>query len=272
MNSVRELPTYAISHGGGPWPWLKGQMPGDLTALEQSLEAIAHENGDRVKAVLVVTAHWETHEFTVQTNAHPPMLYDYGGFPEFTYHISYPAPGSPELAARVQRLCGSAGVPIDVNPVRGFDHGTFVPLYVMYPEATMPVVQLSIKRSFDPADHAALGRALQPLRSEGVLIVASGLPSFHDLSAFGPRSAEPSREFDAWLTATVVEGVGSDRTAALCKWEEAPSARTCHPRADHFIPLLVATGAAENDPGFRTYHETDFMNWTTSSSYRFGMA
>lgn len=264
-----ELPTYAISHGGGPWPWIKDLMPGDLSVLERALESIATENYGRVEAVLVVTAHWEEREFTVSTHPNPPMLYDYGGFPEFTYHLSYPAPGSPHVAGRVSELLTAAGIPVRSDADRGFDHGTFVPLYVMYPDATIPVVQMSIKRGFDPSEHLALGRALRPLRREGVLIIGSGLPTFHDLSRLGPMAAAPSREFDGWLTRTVAQS-GPARSDTLRNWATAPSARSCHPREDHFIPLLVAAGAAETEPGVLHYHERTFMGSTTSSGYRFG--
>ncbi|MEQ9161664.1 MAG: class III extradiol ring-cleavage dioxygenase, partial [Ilumatobacter fluminis] len=143
--------------------------------------------------------------------------------------------------------------------------------YVMYPDAEVPVFQLSMLRGYDPAAHLAAGRALAPLRDEGVLIVGSGLPSFHDLSKFGPASSRPSIEFDDWLTETMVEFTGAERSERLLDWAKAPSARVCHPREDHFIPLLVAVGAAEDEPGVRQYHEDGFMGGhTASSGYRIG--
>ena len=147
---------------------------------------------------------------------------------------------------------------------------TFVPLGVAFPDADVPVVQLSIKRSFNADEHLAVGRALRPLRDEGVLIVGSGLPSFHDLSRLGPPSADPSVEFDRWLTETIVDNVGESRSARLSQWQTAPSARACHPMPDHLLPVMVAVGAAENDPGVRQYHEDRFMGWTASSGYRLG--
>ncbi|HRE01438.1 MAG TPA: class III extradiol ring-cleavage dioxygenase, partial [Ilumatobacteraceae bacterium] len=119
------------------------------------------------RAILMVSGHWETTDFTVQTHPNPPMLYDYGGFPEFTYHVQYPAPGAPDVAARAADLLRAAGWPVGEDAERGFDHGVFAPLVVAYPDADVPVVQLSIKRSFDPAEHLAAGRALAPLRDEG---------------------------------------------------------------------------------------------------------
>lgn len=262
------LPTYFVSHGGGPWPWME-QHASMYRRLEASLQAIPTEIGATPAAVLVVTAHWVTPEFTVQASANPPMIYDYGGFPPHTYQIQYPAPGSPELAARVGELLGGAGIPVVADPERGFDHGTFVPLYVIYPEADVPIVQLSIMRSFDPGQHLAAGRALAPLRDEGVLIVGSGL-SYHNLGAFGPAAEVPSRQFDDWLNTTVVEAAPERRTQGLREWEQAPSARFAHPAEDHLVPLMVAAGAAEQEPAVRTYHETDFMGSITTSSYRFG--
>jgi aromatic ring-opening dioxygenase catalytic subunit (LigB family) len=269
MDRVTRLPTHFISHGGGPWPWIKDLLPGDWTELEASLRRIPTELDATPRAVLVVSAHWDQPVFTVQTSPNPPMLYDYGGFPEFTYHIQYPAPGSPEVAARVGELLGDAGITVRDDDRRGFDHGVFAPLAVAFPDADVPVLQLSIKRGFDPAEHLAAGRALSPLRDEGVLIVGSGL-SFHNMSAFGPGGQEPSRAFDAWLTETLVETDRAERTERLLNWDRAPGARASHPREDHLIPLMVALGAAEHEPATRTYHDDAVMGWVTASSFRFG--
>lgn len=264
------LPTYFISHGGGPWPWLIDQMPGDFGPLVRSLQLIPAELGVAPRAILMVSAHWETADFTVQTHPNPPMLYDYGGFPEFTYHVSYPAPGAPDVAARAVELLGDAGWPVASDAARGFDHGVFTPLVVAYPAADVPVVQLSIKRSLDPAEHLAAGRALAPLRDEDVLIVGSGL-SYHDLRNLGPGATEPSRRFDDWLGETMAMPP-AERTQRLIGWEQAPSARAAHPREDHLIPLMVAVGAAEHEPATRIYNETAFMGTIAASSFRLGAA
>ena len=262
------LPTYFISHGGGPWPWLDGPFRRQFDRLDESLKAITRELGVKPRAVLVITGHWEEDRFTVQSAARPGMIYDYGGFPEHTYRIRYDAPGAPDVARRVQALLEQARIPAAEDPERGFDHGTFTPLYSMYPEADVPVVQLSIKRGYDPQEHLAAGRALAPLRDEGVLIVGSGL-SYHNLRAFGAAARAPSEAFDGWLA----QALGSPphaRSQALREWAKAPSARMAHPQEDHFIPLMVAAGAAGNDPATRVYHERDFMGGVTASSYRFG--
>lgn len=263
------LPTYFVSHGGGPWPWIKDQMPGNWEPLERSLQSIPRELGVEPKAILAVSGHWEEREFTVQTHPNPPMYYDYGGFPEFTYHIQYPAPGSPEVAARVGELLDAAGVPVRFDGKRGFDHGVFAPFYVSYPKADVPILQLSIKKGYDPADHLAVGRAIAPLRDEGVLIVGSGF-TYHNLREFGPAGGKASRLFEAWLTDAVVDGDAERRSNKLLRWETAPGARQSHPAEDHLIPLMVAVGAAEEETGVRIYHESDFMGSLTSASYRFG--
>ena len=268
--STERLPTYAISHGGGPWPWIEDLMPVDWGPLRRSLEAIPGEVGVTPRAILCVSAHWEGRDFTVQTHPNPPMLYDYGGFPDFTYSIEYPAPGAPDVAERTAELLESAGIAAGRDAERGFDHGTFAPLFVAWPDADVPVVQLSLRRGLDPAEHLAAGRAIAPLRDEGVLIVGSGYPSFHDLSRFGPSAAEPSSRFDAWLIETLVDRAGDERSARLERWEEAPCARVCHPREEHLLPVMVAVGAAEADAGVVQYHEERAMGGVTSSGFRFG--
>lgn len=265
------LPTYYISHGGGPWPWIKDLMPGDWSVLESSLRDIPRQVGVTPRAVLAVSGHWEEPRFTVQTHPNPPMIYDYGGFPEFTYSIQYPAPGAPDVAARITGLLDDAEIPNAADRDRGFDHGVFAPLYVMYPDAEVPVLQLSLKSGYDPGEHLAVGRALAPLRDEGVLIVGSGF-SYHNLAAMGPAGVEPSRRFAEWLNDTLVVGPVSGRADHLLAWDQAPGARQSHPAEDHLIPLMVAAGAAGHDRGTRVYHETNVMDaGITSSSFAFGL-
>jgi aromatic ring-opening dioxygenase catalytic subunit (LigB family) len=265
------LPTYFVSHGGGPWPWMKDQYGPAYAKLEASLVDMRRQLGARPKAVLVVTSHWETDGFTVSSGAAPGMIYDYGGFPPHTYEISYPAPGAPQLAARVAHLLEAAGHPARLDDDRGFDHGTFSMLAPVYPEADVPVVQLSIRHGYDPAVHLAAGRALAPLRDEGVLIVGSGL-SFHNLRQFGPGGALASHAFDTWLQHVLLELSPSDREQALLGWSEAPYARHAHPREDHLVPLWVALGAAEQEAAACVYHEDNFFGALTVSSFRFGQA
>jgi aromatic ring-opening dioxygenase catalytic subunit (LigB family) len=184
--------------------------------------------------------------------------------------VHYDAPGSPELARRVLGLIEAAGLPAALDPERGFDHGMFSPMAAIYPQADVPVVQLSLRRGLDPAEHLALGRALAPLRNENVLIVGSGL-SYHNLRNLGPQAHEPSKAFDDWLAQTV-HATPAQRIERLLAWSQAPSARIAHPREEHLIPLMVAAGAAGEDAGMRIYHEEAFMGGAVVSSYRFGAA
>ena len=244
-------------------------MGGAYDQLEASLARMPAEIGVTPRAVLMVSAHWEAPRFTVQTHPNPPMLYDYGGFPEFTYHVQYAAPGAPAVAARVRALLAGAGIDSAEDPARGFDHGMFAPMAVIWPQADVPVVQLSLRQGLDPAEHLALGRALAPLRDEGILVVGSGL-SYHNLRAFGPAARAPSAAFDGWLGETLAIADASARSAALAAWERAPAARLAHPREEHLLPLMVALGAAEGEAATRVYHERDFFGGITVSSWRLG--
>ena len=261
------LPTYFISHGGGPWPWIDS-MAKELAPLGASLARMPDEIGTRPKAVLMISGHWEAEAYTVQTAPHPGMLYDYSNFPPETYEITYPAPGDPALADRVAALIEAAGLPTARDAGRGYDHGTFVPMALMYPEADMPLIQLSMRKHYDPAEHFRLGQALAPLRDEGILIVGSGL-SYHNLRNFGPRAKAPSDAFDTWLTEVLTHSPDT-RTAEVLDWESAPYARICHAEEDHLVPLFTALGAAETDPATRVYHQTDIFGGVTASSWKFG--
>jgi aromatic ring-opening dioxygenase catalytic subunit (LigB family) len=172
------------------------------------------------------------------------------------------------LASRTADLIAGAGFDVTLDGERGFDHGTFVPAHVMYPEADVPIYQVSMLESYDPEAHLRIGRALAPLRDEGVLIVGSGL-SYHNLRLFGPGAQEPSEAFDAWLNAALAKAP-ADRTAAVLDWESAPKARTCHAREDHLVPLFVALGAAEAEAATQVYHQEMIFGGVTASSWRFG--
>jgi aromatic ring-opening dioxygenase catalytic subunit (LigB family) len=168
----------------------------------------------------------------------------------------------------VRELLNGAGIVARLDPARGFDHGAFVPMAVIYPDASVPIVQLSLKRGLDPQAHLAAGRALAPLRSEGVLVVGSG-SSYHNLRMLGPESKEPSAAFDAWLKRTLEGRDFAARSHALASWESAPSARVAHPREEHLLPLMVALGAAERDVATRFYHENTFFGAGSVSSFMF---
>lgn len=249
MSKSIRMPTVYIPHGGGPWPFVDvgfGKRE-EWDALAEYLRALPAVPREKPRAILCVSAHWEERLPTVQTSAHPPLLFDYGGFPQASYELTWPAPGAPEIAERVRELLSSAGFETAVDDTRGFDHGTFVPLKVSYPEAEIPTFQLSLVKGLDPKAHLEIGRALAPLRDEGVLIVGSGM-SFHNLRGFGPAGLAASVAFDAWLVETT-ESAAATRDERLLGWTKAPHARDCHPREEHLLPLMVVAGAAGNDVG-----------------------
>jgi aromatic ring-opening dioxygenase catalytic subunit (LigB family) len=208
----------------------------------------------RPAAILVVSAHWEERVPTVQAATSPPLLFDYYGFPAHTYALTWPASGSPALARRTQALLAATGIASARDDRRGFDHGAFVPLKVAFPAADVPTIQLSLRADLDPAAHLAIGRALAPLRDEGVLIVGAGM-SFHNTRTFMTARAGPdSAAFDAWLVATV-EGEAALRDERLARWTSAPAARAAHPREEHLLPLMVASGSAPGDAGRRVFRD-----------------
>ena len=220
---------------------------------------------------MLVTAHWLAPQFTAGSAARPGMLFDYYGFPPHTYQLRYPAPGAPALAERVTGLIQAAGLPAAQDSERGYDHGVFIPMLLAFPDADIPVLQLSLLQDLDPEAHLAMGRALAPLRDEGVLIIGSGM-SFHNMRAYGdPRATPVSQQFDAWLSETVALPE-PERTARLARWDSAsgPAGRLSHPpRAEeHLLPLLVVAGAAADDAGQRDF--SDEVMATTISAFRFG--
>lgn len=262
------MPVVFAPHGGGPWPWVDLGFPkkelDELAAYLRSLRALPK---NPPKALLVVSAHWEEDVPTVMTSPRPPMLYDYYGFPEESYRITWPAPGDPALAKRVQDLLGNAGIATATDAERGFDHGTFVPFKLTYPDADVPAIQLSLQAGLDPAAHLAIGRAIAPLRDEGVFILGSGM-TFHNLRAFrDPRAVPISEAFDAWLREATT-APAAERDDRLTRWTEAPFARAVHPREEHLVPLMVVAGAAGDDRASVAYNGT--INGLRLSAYHFG--
>ena len=237
--------------------------------LEASLICMVRDLREEPRAVLVVSGHWTERELAITSSPRPPMVYDYSGFPPYTYQVQYPAPGDPALAEQTRELLQSAGFSAALDPTQGFDHGTFTPLVVMYPEANVPVVQLSMKAGYDPAEHIAIGRALARLREENVLIIGSGL-SYHNMRAMGPAGEQASKTFDTWLQQTLLHSTAESRVRKLIDWSSAPAARQAHPREDHLMPLMVALGAAENECAVLAYHEEGLFGGITASSFRFG--
>lgn len=269
----KRQPSLFIPHGGGPCFFMDWDPPDTWDRHRAFLEGLPAMLPERPKALLVISGHWEEPVFTVQTNPAPPLLFDYYGFPPHTYQLTWPAPGDPALAGRVRSLLEDAGFETGEDAERGFDHGVFVPLKVAFPAADIPTVQLSLRGDLDPAAHLAAGRALAPLRDEGVLIVGSG-NTYHNLrrmlGAMGGRvPAEPAgRAFDRWLEEAVTEPDPERRAARLTRWAEAPGARESHPREEHLIPLHVAAGAAGADPGRKVFE--DVVMGAIESAFRFG--
>lgn len=268
MNTDQKLPTLYIPHGGGPCFFMDPPpaFPHLWDGLAAYLRGIDGSLGTRPKAVLVISAHWETLLPTLNIAAKPTLLYDYSGFPEHTYRLKYPAPGAPDLANRVRGLLAEAGFECDVDAQRGLDHGVFVPFLLVYPEADVPILQLSLQASLDPGFHLAMGRALAPLRDQGVLIVGSGM-SYHNLGdLFSGRGNEAAVAFDAWLGEAVKDPKIRDQR--LKAWRDAPGGTVSHPREEHLLPLMVAAGAALSDHGARSFGES--ISGKQISGFQFG--
>ncbi len=234
-----------LSHGGGPLPILKDASHKAMMDFMRLLPSRLR----RPDAIVVISAHWEEEVATLLGARAPAMFYDYYGFPAEAYEITYPAPGNPELANRIVGLLGDNKIPASIDAERGFDHGLFIPLKMMYPDADIPSVQLSLLRGLDPAAHLALGRALRSLMRENILVIGSGF-SFHNMRAFsweGDNKSDPRNDaFQEWLI-DVCTGAHTERERErrLVEWETAPSARYCHPREEHLLPLHVCLGMAD---------------------------
>jgi aromatic ring-opening dioxygenase catalytic subunit (LigB family) len=271
--SPTRLPTFYIPHGGGPCFFMDTPpgLPKDMwTQMAAFLRGFDAALGVRPKALLIVSGHWETPIPTVNSGEHPPLLFDYYGFPEHTYQLTYPAPGAPQVAARIRAVLEQLGAPTAEDRKRGYDHGVFIPFKLMYPNADIPIVQMALLNNLDAANHIALGRALAPLRDEGVLIVGSGM-SYHNLRlAFHdhPPANKAAVAFDDWLTQASCNENSNQRDAALCEWFKAPGSLESHPRPEHLLPLMVAAGAAMSDRGQCVFKDT--IIGKPVSAFRFG--
>jgi aromatic ring-opening dioxygenase catalytic subunit (LigB family) len=241
------MPALYIPHGGGPSFFMTGERKRMYQPTEDFLRSVDGLLPARPSAILIITAHWETAVPSFTGGARPELIYDYYGFPPETYALTYPAPGQPELAARLLEV---AGFPARVDGAYGWDHGVFVPLKVMYPQADVPVVAMSLHESLDPLLHCALGAALRGLRDEGVLVLGSGM-SYHNLRNFA-AGAPASMAFHDWLD-TALAGNWQQRGEALARWDAAPGGRVSHPREEHLLPLMVASGAGGDAPGRRLW-------------------
>lgn len=236
---------FFLSHGGGPLPLLGEPSHKEMVTCLQSVAAKI----TKPSAILMISAHFEADPIAITASATPTLIYDYYGFPEQAYQVTYPCAGEPQLAEQVQQALQSHGITAKLDTQRGFDHGMFVPLKIMYPEADIPCVQISLHPSLDPLLHIEIGKALQRVDYDNLLIIGSGF-TFHNMRAFGiTQSSEVNQQnqaFENWLVNTVADQTLTEqqREQQLLAWNQAPAARFNHPREEHLLPLHVCYGAA----------------------------
>jgi aromatic ring-opening dioxygenase catalytic subunit (LigB family) len=234
-----------ISHGGGPMPLLNDPSHAQLVAYLKQLS----EKLEKPSAILMISAHWEESIANITASEKPKMIYDYVGFPPETYQLQYPCPGEPALAAKVQQALKLADIPVTLDLQRGYDHGVYVPLMLMYPAADIPTIQLSLVNNLDASQHLAIGKALQSLDYDNLLVIGSGF-SFHNMRAFfsenTPDSRNKNHEFEHWLHTSLSDKNLSEteRNARMINWFKAPHARYCQPREEHLLPLHICYGLA----------------------------
>lgn len=254
MTSTKKQPVVFLSHGGGPSfflsakkiPMLKG-LDKDSTAAEYLREMAKKEGLDSHKAILVVSAHWEEPVITVQTTPKPDLYFDYYGFPDETYKLKWLATGAPDLANQTRDLLESKGIKCQMDSERGYDHGVFVPLKLIFPEPKVPVFQVSLDASLSPEKHLALGEALAPLREEGVLIIGSGFTT-HRMG--GGPAPNHGKNLQVWLHDLLKnpEMTAEERRKRLASSHLESCVKEAHPRIEHFLPLLVVIAAAGYKP------------------------
>ena len=234
-----------IPHGGGPLPILGDSRHKEIIKFLKNIKSKIN----KPSSIIVISAHWEEDEVNITRGEKPSLIYDYYGFPEESYKITYPAPGNSKLANKIKNLLKAKDINSKLNPERGFDHGVFIPLKIMYPDASITCVQISLLKNLDPKKHIEMGKALSSLMNENILILGSGM-SFHNLKILlsGSERADSdnakNKEFDDWLV-NVCAGDklnNVEKEKALIEWIKAPSARFCHPREEHLIPLHVCYG------------------------------
>jgi aromatic ring-opening dioxygenase catalytic subunit (LigB family) len=252
-----------LSHGGGPMPLLGDEGHQEMV---ENLKIIVTKI-KKPSAIIVISAHLEEKIPTVTSGASPSLIYDYYGFPEESYDIKYPCLGEPLLADQVHRLLSNAGIEARLDKQRGFDHGLFVPLKIMYPEADVPCIQLSLVQGLSPTEHMKIGTALTGVKHDELLVIGSGF-SFHNLNAFfAPETSDSkamNESFEQWLidTCSNLNIDEKERTQRLENWEQAPFARYCHPREEHLLPLHVCYGVAQT--ACSEYFELSIINKKSS--------
>ncbi|WP_313803602.1 class III extradiol ring-cleavage dioxygenase [Sphingobium sp.] len=266
-------PALFIPHGGGPCFFMDPSDPDRPHSdpmwhrMQAYLTDLITTLPERPRAILLISGHWEENHFTLHAGERPGLLFDYHGFPPHCYTLRWDAPGAPTLARRAARLLEQAGFPAAMEEERGWDHGVFIPMKVALPDADIPVAQLSLRSDLDPEAHIVAGRALAPLRDEGVLIIGSGM-SFHNLRVRGLQALAPSRLWDDALTQAVTDPDPASRARRVAAWAKLPNAHFAHPREEHLLPLMVALGAGGGDAATRD-HGSTVLGWAVSG-YRFG--
>lgn len=245
-------PVLFLSHGGGPLPLLNDPSHQDMLRAFSSLRADIEALPQAPSALVFISAHWESTAATITANPNPALLYDYYGFPERAYQLNYPVAGAPELAEQIARQLrskqiSSKQIEATLDTQRGLDHGVFVPAMLLFPQADIPCLQISLHQSLDPQYHLQLGQALAFLRQQNVMLIGSGY-SFHNMQAFfRPTTADDdakNKAFENWLNDTLQLPATTERDQRLTEWTQAPGARYCHPREEHLLPLHVCAGAA----------------------------
>jgi len=236
-----------IPHGGGALPLLDEAGHGAMNSFLRGFASTV----TRPDAIVVISAHWEESVISITAGKTPQLYFDYFNFPAEAYQYQYPAPGDPQLAERIQGVLQQASIESKLDYDRGYDHGLFIPLMMMYPDADIPCVQVSLSSSLDAGLHVQIGKALSALKSENLLILGSGF-SFHNMQAFNNKPVESLDErnqaFEAWLVQTCSDNSidETEREARLVDWQQAPYARYCHPREEHLLPLQVCYGVAQS--------------------------
>ncbi|MHA6721306.1 DODA-type extradiol aromatic ring-opening family dioxygenase [Sphingomonas sp. RS6] len=264
------LPALYIPHGGGPCFFMdpEGGPPDPLwRPMQAYLAGLIASLPERPRAILLISGHWEERAVTIHAGDGKPLLFDYFGFPEHTYRLRWDAPGAPELALQAKALLDAAGFATGIEQMRGWDHGVFIPMKVAVPGADIPLAQLSLCSDLDPAQHIAIGRALAPLRDNGVLIVGSGM-SFHNLRARGPAVTPYADAWDKALVDAATDPDPARRAGRVTAWRDLPYAEFAHPREEHLLPLMVALGAGGEGPAACDYRDHVF-GWAVSG-FRFG--
>eukprot|EP01117_Protostelium_nocturnum_P007404 TRINITY_DN2650_c0_g2_i1.p1 TRINITY_DN2650_c0_g2~~TRINITY_DN2650_c0_g2_i1.p1 ORF type:complete len:274 (+),score=79.62 TRINITY_DN2650_c0_g2_i1:166-987(+) len=273
MSNYR-APALFVPHGGGPLPLLNDASHASVTKYLKK-EASKLLDPSKLKAIVLVTAHWETEHPTISNGEKPSLYYDYYGFPQEAYNIKYDPPGSPQVADKVKNLLSAAGFEPQTDNKRGWDHGVFVPMKLLREEGDIPIVQLSVLKSQDPKQLFKYGKALEPLRDEGIAIIGSGM-SFHNMrslqSRFGSTKSEPTPPNNAFEDKLVEVMLSEEkaREEGFTKWREWPGTFDAHPKgySEHFSPVIVVAGAGGDEKATKTWDSTMWGFRLTSFAFK----